>query len=70
MKRRVVLLALPAVFTVSLAAPAYAMADDGIQTATVEQQNYAGMAPAIQTVMTYVHAQPGVEIGSTAASMS
>jgi cell wall-associated NlpC family hydrolase len=59
MKRRLVLLALPAVLTVCLAAPAHALGDDGVETETVEQEGYGGMSPAIQTVMAYVHAQLG-----------
>src|SRR3954451_21660819 len=59
MKRHLVLLALPVVLTVCLAAPAHAMGDDGMQTESTEQQHYDGMSPAIQTVMAYVHAQVG-----------
>jgi cell wall-associated NlpC family hydrolase len=58
MKRRLVLLALPAVLTVCLAAPAHAMGDDGADTPGVEQP-YDGLSPAIQTVMNYVYAQLG-----------
>ena len=58
MKKYLALLALPAVFTVALAAPA--MADDGAPKATVEQQQqYDAMSPEIQTVMNYVYAQLG-----------
>src|SRR3954469_14888755 len=57
MKRLLVLLALPAVLTVPLAGTAHALADDGVQTETVEEQHYDGMSPAVQTVMAYVHAQ-------------
>jgi peptidoglycan DL-endopeptidase CwlO len=56
MKKLLAFLALPAVLTVSLAAPA--MADDGPLTETVEQHS-DGMSPAIETVMNYVHAQLG-----------
>jgi peptidoglycan DL-endopeptidase CwlO len=58
MKKRLALLAIPAIFTVALATPAYATPNDGDQTAEVEQT--AGtMSPAIQTLMDYVHAQLG-----------
>jgi cell wall-associated NlpC family hydrolase len=57
MKKLLALLALPAVLTVSLAAPA--MADDGPQNETVEQQLSDGMSPEIAIVMKYVHAQLG-----------
>ena len=49
MKKLLVLLAAPAVFTVSLAAPAFA----------VEQQQADATSPAIQIVMDYVYAQLG-----------
>jgi cell wall-associated NlpC family hydrolase len=57
MKKFLALLALPAVVTVSLAAPA--MADDGPPPATAEQQQSEGLSPEIQTVMDYVFAQLG-----------
>jgi cell wall-associated NlpC family hydrolase len=66
MKKRLVLLAIPAVLTVSLATPA--MADDGAPTATVEQQQqYDAMSPEIQTVMDYVYAQLGKRYAFAAA---
>jgi cell wall-associated NlpC family hydrolase len=58
MKKRLALLALPAVFTIALATPAHALGDDGDQTVTVEQ-SYADLSPDMQTVMAYVHAQLG-----------
>jgi cell wall-associated NlpC family hydrolase len=57
-KKRLVLLALPALLTVGLAAPAGAQADDGDQTVVVEH-SYEGTSPDIQTLMSYVHAQLG-----------
>jgi cell wall-associated NlpC family hydrolase len=57
-KKRLVLLALPALATIGLATPAHAMGDDGPAVAGVEQ-SYDGTSPAIQTVMDYVHAQLG-----------
>jgi cell wall-associated NlpC family hydrolase len=57
MKKLLVLLAVPAVFTVSLAAPA--VADDGSPDAAVEQQQPDGPSPAIATVIDYVYAQLG-----------
>jgi cell wall-associated NlpC family hydrolase len=56
MKKRLVLVALPALLSVSLAAPTYAMGDDGEEVQGVEQ-TYG--TSAIQTVMDYVHAQLG-----------
>jgi cell wall-associated NlpC family hydrolase len=56
-KKLLVLLAVPAVFTVSLAAPA--LAGDGSAAAAVEQQQGDGTSPAIQTVIDYVYAQVG-----------
>jgi cell wall-associated NlpC family hydrolase len=56
MKKRLALLALPAVFSVALAVPAFAL--DGGQTVPAEQ-SYADSSPAIQTLMDYVHAQLG-----------
>jgi hypothetical protein len=60
MKKRLTLLALPAVLTVSLATPAHAHAvgDDGVQAADIEQP-YVGTSPGITTVMDYVYAQLG-----------
>jgi cell wall-associated NlpC family hydrolase len=57
-KKRLALLAVPAILTVALATPAHALGDDGDETTAVEQ-TYDGMTPAIQTVMAYVHAQLG-----------
>jgi cell wall-associated NlpC family hydrolase len=57
-KKRLALLALPAVFTIALATPAHALADDGDQTTLVEP-SYDTASPAIQTMMTYVFAQVG-----------
>src|SRR6476620_3816671 len=65
MKKFLALLALPAVVTVSLAAPA--MADDGSPAATVEQQQVDGLSPEIQTVMNYVYAQLGKRYAFAAA---
>jgi len=67
MKKFLALLALPAVITVSLAAPA--MADDGAPSATMEQQQqqYDGLSPEIQTVMSYVYAQLGKRYAFAAA---
>jgi cell wall-associated NlpC family hydrolase len=58
MKKRLVLLALPALFTVSLAKPAHASGEDGDEVDRIEQ-SYDGAAPAIQTIMSYVNAQLG-----------
>jgi cell wall-associated NlpC family hydrolase len=58
MKKRLALLALAPLFTVALAAPAHALADDGDQTVLVDQSD-ADLSPAIQTLMSYVHAQLG-----------
>jgi peptidoglycan DL-endopeptidase CwlO len=54
--RKLALLALPAVFTVALAAPAHAVDNDQL---VVAEQAYADSSPAIQTVMSYVYAQLG-----------
>jgi cell wall-associated NlpC family hydrolase len=57
-KKRLVLLAVPALFTVALATPAYAMADDG-DGITVAEQSYDSASPAIQKVLAYAYAQLG-----------
>src|SRR5256714_10986011 len=57
-KKRLALLAVPAILTVALAAPAHAMGDDGDDAVGVEQTSDATSAD-IKTVMDYVYAQLG-----------
>src|SRR5438105_1550618 len=56
MKRRLVLLALPALLTVCLAAPAYAEGDDGVD---INTEQITGLAPDIQTVVDFAYRQLG-----------
>jgi cell wall-associated NlpC family hydrolase len=59
MKKRLALLALPAIFTVSLAMPAHALGDDGEPDGTVVEQTSESLSPEIQTVVSYARAQLG-----------
>ena len=57
MKKLLALIAVPAVMTVSLAAPA--LADDAPPTDPVEQHQVEGLSPELQTVIDYAYAQLG-----------
>ena len=57
-KKRLAVLALPAVFIVALATPAHALGDDGEPDGT-DVELTAEMSPAIQTVINYARAQLG-----------
>ena len=58
-KKRLALLALPAVFTVALAMPAHALGDDGEPDGTDVELTSQTMSPEIQTVISYARAQLG-----------